>query len=306
MANVTPIFRQRTLLAFLKRQPYARFREIQQHVDRKLEEQYLRDDRTKTGFSKRTFERDLKDIADLYGAEIVYSPKERGYFIETDINNFALEQMLSGFDMLNAFKLTKNIAPFVFIENRKLMGTEHLFGLLHAIQEKLVVEFTHQKFWEERKTHRTVFPIAIKEFRYRWYLVAQDQKDKKVKTFGLDRISNLTIHKETFIIRDAIDILDKYKFAFGVIGSEDEEPTEVILSFTPFQGKYVKSLPLHHTQNVLVDNQDETRISLHIYPAIDFVKELVSFGKDVNVLSPKWLKNEVLQFHKEAVISLSF
>jgi predicted DNA-binding transcriptional regulator YafY len=293
MPNITPVFRQSVLLRFLKRKPHASFKEIKAHINHKLEEQYLRDNRTKTGFSKRTFERDLKDIADLYGAEIVYSSKERGYYIETDINNFALEQMLSGFDILNAFKLTKNIAPFVFVENRKPMGTEHLFGLLQAIQEKWVVEFTHQKFWEERKTNRTVYPLAVKEFRYRWYLVAQDQKDKRVKTFGLDRISELIISKEKFMLPEAINLVEKYKYAFGVIGSEEEGPNEIILSFTPFQGKYIKSLPLHQTQRVIVDDEKETRISLRIYPTHDFIMELLSFNKEVKVVEPEWLAQEV-------------
>jgi predicted DNA-binding transcriptional regulator YafY len=301
MANITPVFRQRTLLAFLKRRPYASFTEIKERVCYKLEEQYLRDDRTNTGFSKRTFERDVKDIAALYGAEIVYSKKERGYFLETDVNSSALEQMLTGFDLLNAFKLTKNIAPHVFLEDRKPMGTQHLFGLLHAIQEKLVVEFTHQKFWEEHSTQRTVYPIAVKEFRYRWYLVAEDQKDHRVKTFGLDRISDLQISANHFSRKDYSAVLEKFKHAFGVIASDEEKPTEVILSFTPFQGKYVKSLPLHHSQKVLIDNPQETRISLLIYPTHDFIMELLSFGKEVTIEEPKWLKQQVVQKHQEAI-----
>ncbi len=208
--------------------------------------------------------------------------------------------MLSAFDVLNAFKLTNNIAPFVFLEDRKPKGTEHLFGLLHAIQNKFVVEFTHQKFWEEHKTNRIVKPLAIKEYRHRWYLVAQDEKDEKVKTFGLDRITELAITKRKFTSKSEFDVAQKFNDCFGVIGSDDENPTEVILAFSPFQGKFIKSLPLHHSQKTLKDNNEETRVSLRIYPTHDFIMELLSFGAEVKVLEPLWLAKKVADEHRKA------
>ena len=30
-------------------------------------------------------------------------------------------------------------------------------------------------------------------------------------------------------------------------------------NFYPFQGNYIKSLPLHHTQQILIDNEDECK-----------------------------------------------
>lgn len=293
MPNTTPIFRQRAILAFVKRSPFPSFKEIREHVNLKLEQQFFIDDKTKTGFSKRTFERDLKDISWHYGAEIVYSSKERGYYLDSDIHNSAIDQMLSGFDVLNALKLSKNITPFVLLEDRKPMGTEHLFGLFHAIQSKLAVEFTHQKFWENHPTKRQVFPLAVKEFRYRWYLVAEDQKDNVVKSFGLDRISDLHVRKEHFKLNKEVKIIEKYKHAFGVIGSHEQEPTLVKLKLSPSQGKYVKSLPFHSSQKVLIDNEHETCISLLIYPTYDFIMELLSLGKEAQVLEPKWLVEEM-------------
>ena len=301
MPNTTPFLRQKAILAILKRNTYASFKKIEAFVNQRLEQQYLVDDKAKPGFSKRTFERDIKDIQNVYGTVILYSKKERGYFIETAIGDKALDQMLSAFEVLNAFKLSKNIAPFVFLENRKPEGTEHLFGLLHAIQNKAIVEFKHQKFWEEHQTNRTVKPLAIKEYRHRWYVVAQDEKDDAIKTFGLDRISELTITKRTFEMKVEFDVAQKYKDCYGVIGSHNAKPSDVILSFTPFQGKFIKSLPLHHSQKTLIDSEIECRISIHIYPTHDFIMELLSFGSEVKVIEPDWLALKVVEEHRLAL-----
>ncbi|MEZ4879289.1 MAG: hypothetical protein R2801_03885 [Chitinophagales bacterium] len=64
----------------------------------------------------------------------------------------------------------------------------------------------------------------------------------------------------TINIRDNYNIEQNYRWLFGIINSNDEEPKDIILSFNPFQGKYIKTLPLHETQQVLVDNEEEMKI----------------------------------------------
>ena len=66
----------------------------------------------------------------------------------------------------------------------------------------------------------------------------------------------------------------------------NEEPQEVILSFDPVQGKYIKSLPLHESQQIIIDNNTELQIKLFLYTTYDFEMELLSYGEYVKVLKP--------------------
>ncbi len=75
----------------------------------------------------------------------------------------------------------------------------------------------------------------------------------KIKSFAFDRISNVEIH-HTRQLRYTHLIEDSFVHSFGVSSTIDETPQEIILSFTPHQGKYIKSLPLHHSQEILVEN----------------------------------------------------
>jgi predicted DNA-binding transcriptional regulator YafY len=300
MPNTTPVFRQRAILSFLKRGGYPSFKDIQAHVNGRLENQFLIDGKTKPGFSKRTFERDIKDIDTLFGSVIFYNATEGGYYVDSTQDDYLLEKLFEAHDVLNTLRFSQNFRDHIQFEARKAQGSEHLHGILHAIQNKFVIKFSHQKFWEDNITIRKVKPLAIKEFRHRWYLIAEDEKDNKVKTIGLDRISDLEITPRKFTFKNPEKAFQKFKDSFGVIASENEEPAEIVLSFTPFQGKYIKSLPLHHSQKIQIDNETETVISLYIYATHDFIMELLSYGKEVKVVSPIWLKQKLKDAHLEA------
>ena len=66
-----------------------------------------------------------------------------------------------------------------------------------------------------------------------------------------------------------------------------------MLSFNYEQGQYIKSLPLHPTQELLVDNDQEVRIRLRLVPTYDFVMEICARSCYVKVLSPFSLIEEV-------------
>ncbi len=44
---------------------------------------------------------------------------------------------------------------------------------------------------------------------HRWYLLAKDHKDKKTKTFGLDRLSDLQITTTKFVTPSTFSVLSK-------------------------------------------------------------------------------------------------
>jgi len=110
---------------------------------------------------------------------------------------------------------------------------------------------------------RVVEPYALKEFKNRWYVLANDLKDNKVKSFALDRLTELEITNKKFQLPNNFNINEHFKFSFGIISPNGQEPQEVILSFDPFQGKYIKTLPLHESQVILKDNEQELRIKTY-------------------------------------------
>jgi predicted DNA-binding transcriptional regulator YafY len=250
--------------------------------------------------SKRTFQRDLEDIRSLFNIDIQYDFSKRIYFIFDEDRPEATDRILEAFDMFNALNVSDRFSQHIQFEKRKPLGTENLFGLLHAIKNRFQIQFNYHKFWDETPFGRIVEPLALKEFRNRWYVIAREPDDSLVKTFALDRLSNLHITRKVFIYPTDFSIEEKFRYCFGIISPEDEKPEDIILSFDSFQGKYIKTLPLHETQMVLIDNEDELQISLKLCITHDLVMELLSYGETMKVIKPKSLADMIIKAHYDA------
>lgn len=221
--------------------------------------------------SKRTFQRDLEDIRSIFHIDIHFDFSRKVYFLFEDDQSEVSERILEAFDTFNALNISDRLSNYIHFEKRRPQGTENLYGLLHAIKNQVQIQFIYQKYWEEILTKRLVEPYALKEFRNRWYLLANDLKDGMVKSFALDRLTELDITRKKFQLPNDFNIKELFKYSFGIINSTEGEPHEIILSFTHYQGKYIKSLPLHESQEVLIDDDNELRIKLKIHITHDFL-----------------------------------
>ncbi|MCX6292521.1 MAG: WYL domain-containing protein, partial [Bacteroidetes bacterium] len=222
------------------------------------------------------------------------------YFIsdegESDIN----DRMLEAFDVFNFLNMAKDLSQHIYFEKHKLTGAENVHGFLHAIKNRIVIQFNHGKFLEDKLTHRTVEPLALKESQHRWYLLANDRKDDRIKTFGIDRISKLEFTRQQFDYPKNLDVNEMFRYSFGVITSTDK-PEEIILSFDTEQGKYIKSLPLHESQTVLIDNEEELRIKLTLYITQDLIMTLLSYGDQLQVISPEILRKTICKIYSSSL-----
>jgi predicted DNA-binding transcriptional regulator YafY len=301
MSKRAYISRYLLIIKKLKSKPYATLEELQRYIDNKTDYLQMQDDTLNMGFSKRTFQRDMKEIKNLFGIDIEYSRTNKGYFInQNEMDNMNFQRMMEAFDMFNSLNMAQDLSPFIHLEKRRPQGTENLYGLLHAIKNKLQIRFDYEKFWEEEISHRMAEPYGLKEFNNRWYVMAKDCKDGNVKSFALDRLSNLEITRTGFEFPGTYNVDENYRFCFGIISPNDEAPQDIILSFDPFQGKYIKTLPLHETQEVLIDNEEELQIKLKLCVTQDLIMELLSFGDDMKVLKPESLAEKIKKAHQKA------
>jgi predicted DNA-binding transcriptional regulator YafY len=251
--------------------------------------------------SKRTFQRDIVTIESLYGITIKFNFSRNVWYIEEEDNTEANARLLEAFDTFNALKMTNRLPQYIDYEKRRPRGTENMNGLLHAIQNKLRVHFTYHKFWTDEQRTRYAEPLALKESINRWYVVTRDVEKKKIRTFALDRLSDLEITDEKFKRPQDFNVKKMFKYSFGIISGVDFEPEEVLLTFWKPQAEYIRSLPLHHTQKVVEETEKEILFSMKLYITEDFVQEIVSQGSRVKVLQPDSLIHDVKKYHQEAL-----
>lgn len=295
MSKRESIARYNLIIKKLRKHP-ATFREISDYLALESELQ---------GYdfcvSIRTFQRDIQDIGSLYNIEIQYEPSLKAYSILHDDQPEANERIQEAFDTFNALNISDRLSNHIHFEKRRPQGTGNLYGLLHAIKNQVQISFTYEKFWDDEISHRLAEPFALKEFRNRWYVLANDLKDKKVKTFALDRLSGLEITRTKFSLPVNFDINERFKYCFGIISPNEPDPQEIVLSFNPLQGKYVKSLPLHESQVILKDNEQELLIKLTLFVTYDLLMEILSYGNNVKVLQPLSLVDEIRDCYENAL-----
>jgi len=251
--------------------------------------------------SKRTFQRDIADIRLVYNIDIQYDFSQKVYSIDFQEESEVNERILEAFDTFNALNISDRLSNYIHFEKRRPQGTENLYDLLHAIKNKVQISFFYQKFQDEEIKQRTAEPYALKEFRNRWYVLANDLKDKKVKSFALDRLSALDITKKKFQLPNDFNVNEHFKYCFGIVGPNEHKPQEIILSFDPFQGKYIKTLPLHESQVIIKDDDDELLIKLNLVVTHDFFMEILSFGESVKVIQPANLIAKIKDTYKNAL-----
>ena len=247
--------------------------------------------------SQRTFQRDKEEIESLWGIEIKFNKKDGNYEIKEELSDGKFDRIAESFTITNALNQSETFSKYIFLEQRKPKGTEYFNGILHAIQNNLIITFQLNSYWAEA-TQRRCVPKAIKEAQNRWYLIGYDLDREDFRNYGLDRITNFEITSSKKATPN-ININDEYKNAFGI--ETYGEPTTILIKFENSQKEYIKSLPFHASQKIVEEKNKSFIIELFIHPTFDFRMELLKYGDQCEVLEPKKLRDEM----KAIVVNLS-
>ena len=249
--------------------------------------------------SDRTLQRDIEQIRFEFGLEIVYNRDKNGYFVDYE-NSINIESFFRFLEIVNAAELlteslneSKDALKHIsFDTGGGLKGIENLKPLLKAIKDKRKISFTHFNFHTEKSRKYTLKPYLLKEFQNRWYVVGILGGLKEFRTFGIDRMENLEIKAETFKPDKKLNPKAMFEKTIGLTYSYNTLQ-KIVLSFTPTQGKYIKTLPLHTSQKILIDNDTEFRISITVIPNYELTQLILKHGDAVKVIEPQWLVDEI-------------
>ena len=168
-------------------------------------------------------------------------------------------------------------------------GYEFLPVLLQAIRQTRIISMGYQKFNSEPYT-KPVKPYAVRLFRQRWYLLADN--GERMSIYSLDRMFAAQLTEKHF---DRIpDFSPRAYFAeyFGTM--TDGTPMEhVVLRAHGKIANLLRTLPLHRSQRELERGDGYTDYALDIRPTIDFISELLSKIDGLDVLEPASLKQKI-------------
>ena len=70
------------------------------------------------------------------------------------------------------------------------------------------------------------------------------------------------------------------------------EPMDIRIKVNAYDAKFLRSLPLHHSQKEVEQNDQYVIFTYHIAPTYDFIMELRKFGSKLEVLEPASLREK--------------
>jgi predicted DNA-binding transcriptional regulator YafY len=173
--------------------------------------------------------------------------------------------------------------------------------LLSAIRNDHPVDFDYTLVRHDNAvTHKSIEPYFLKESQHRWYLIGKDSG--QIKIFGLDRIGNLTIDTPRQFQKElGIDPCEMFRDSFGIWNDPNMPVEDIILSYSPLDGRFLKTLPLHPSQEIITDDDNEFKIKVRLRITNDFVMELLSRSGSLTVIEPVSLKERVHSIYKNAL-----
>lgn len=183
-----------------------------------------------------------------------------------------------------------------------LKGNEWIAPVFDAIRFAYSLSFTYENIYKNEHKNYTVEPYLLKEYRNRWYMICYSPAHKDYRTFGLDRMSKVTVLAEKREVRKDFNAETFFKYSIGITENEGK-PAEILLSFEPVTGKLVKSQPVHHTQKVVKESDREIQISITVLPTVELITLLLGYGARVKVLKPaslrKQMRDEIEKMRKQ-------
>ncbi|MES2732729.1 MAG: WYL domain-containing protein [Bacteroidota bacterium] len=271
--------------------------------------QKLLDELTDEGFqtSKRTLERDIKAIKDLYGLVILQDHHRKGYYLniptDEDLADFdAFVELLERRERLaflgSAVDGQRGVSRYLQLErNDQFIGAELLPLLWDALRSGRAIAFDYFSYTTGQTTPRLVEPKLIFEYRNRWYFDSWDVNANQLRTFGLDRVRNLRLTGQ-FAQKDRLAYNRSHRqHTIGVTCQPDQEPEKVVLRFSRSEAQYVQSLPLHSSQRPLKGTETAHTVDFELMVVLnhELEREILAYGEEVEVLEPTQLRQRITE-----------
>lgn len=171
------------------------------------------------------------------------------------------------------------------------------------MRENRLLEFEYVYFrYGSTVARKEIQPYCLKESQHRWYLVGKDVKDGVMKCFAVDRMRLAEVLIEKFTRDDSVDIPALFRDSYGIWNDIKDPVEEVILHYDALDGAFVKTLPLHNTQEILTDDPEEgLTVRLHLRITNDFVMELLSRSRSLEVMAPDHLRERIKKVYEAAL-----
>lgn len=302
------------------------FSDLMERCNEKLKELY---GSNHSGIKTRTLRSDISYIRDRAlesDVEVVVTDDGNGFYYRYSEPNFSIFRSGLGEDdiaqlketvlMLQRFKGMPNLdwmselvvkledklnlrgvsrSVVGYDENDSYTGLDWFQDVFDAIINKTVLRIQYKTFKDEMYDW-TIHPYYVKVYNNRWFLFGLNEDKGSIYNVALDRIESIEQVNKSFISTE-INFETYYDDVVGVTVS-DKEKMCIQLKFSEHRFPYVLTKALHRSQRIV--DFDNRIVEINVIPNNELEALILSFGKDVEVLSPSRYRKQILSVIRES------
>ena len=281
---------------------------------------------------KRTFHRYRENIQSQFGITVECNKSDGyRYYLKRDPveNDDVTEWMLSSLRLASLGDMLK-------FHNKVMLdtppyNTEYLDDILAAIDKQYLLKFKYVSGFGA-ESDIVLQPAFVRYFKQRWYVIGVKSEERRVKnssaevdgdadlnadvdekklvrSLPFDRISFLKLicekHPLSAKMKKFLTPENYYEDCFGIYRMEDVPVEKIrIRAFYP-EYNYIEEVPLHESQQKVKESKDGMyrEYTLTIRPSRDFLQELLWHGRNLIVLKPESLRQEMIGILKDMTMS---
>ena len=241
--------------------------------------------------ARRTFFHYRDGVEEMFDINIKCDKATFEYYIDDkdgEDNARLRSWLVDSVSMSGTLSNARDISSRIMLENVP-SAREHLPVVIDALKQNRRIRFSYKSYTRALPTDGIVLePYFVKIFKQLWYVIGLNVKDGQIKTYSLDRMSNLNLLQDLFEMPENVNPSEFFKDCFGIITNQNSAK-RIVLRVEPTQAKYFRALPLHSSQQEEVhDNYSIFTYKMRI--TYDLKEELMSHGASIEVLEPQELK----------------
>ena len=247
-------------------------------------------------YALRTFHDHRKVVEELFGIEIVCNRSDNRYYIR-DTDDIKSPSYLRKW-LLETISLNNTIAANDRLRDRILLEevpstTPALIPLLAAMRENITVNFQYHPFDKDVVNRYNDFqPWTLKMYKRRWYVYGS-VPERGMRIFSLDRICDVEPTGQIFRLPEDFDAEAVFFGTFGAYVTVKDEPQTILIKTDEWQAKYLRSLPLHKSQEEVERTPEYSIFSLFVKPTYDLKQEILTMNIHAEVLAPAAFRKEI-------------
>jgi predicted DNA-binding transcriptional regulator YafY len=173
-------------------------------------------------------------------------------------------------------------------------GFENFDILFSACKNKYPVSFVHYSYENRKFISVLLHPVMLKEFENRWYVVGHSENHDAFQTFGFDRIYEPLLLKRKYLSSHQSEIDMYCNNLYGVYPIKEQPLQEICFRTSPIATNYFEAYPIHKSQTASKLNSGGCDFYLNVVPTLELVRLFRSYGKELKVIYPLWLKGLVI------------